>query len=147
MFLQVSVCPREVPAPGGGSASVHAGTPSHQGDPLPRRPPCQGNPPAKETPPRETATAADSTHPTGMHSCFVMKAYRQSQFMSIYQGKWVTNPFALKFYSLIQNNISRNIGYGLIFVMCEHTLLIYMHESRSSIYCATCLSQLISFWV
>ena len=23
-----------------------------------------------DTPPRETATAADGTHPTGMHSCF-----------------------------------------------------------------------------
>ena len=25
----------------------------------------------KQTPPRQTATAADGTHPTGIHSCFV----------------------------------------------------------------------------
>ena len=28
--------------------------------------------PQADTPPRQTATAADSTHPTGMHSCFLL---------------------------------------------------------------------------
>ena len=32
--------------------------------------------------------------------------------MSAYQAKWVTDPFALKLYSLIQNNISLDIGEG-----------------------------------
>ena len=43
-----------VPAPRGGSASVHAGTPPAKETPTPRRPPKetphQGDPPAKETP-------------------------------------------------------------------------------------------------
>ena len=28
--------------------------------------------PSGQTPPQQTATAADGTHPTGMHSCLVM---------------------------------------------------------------------------
>ena len=31
--------------------------------------PREQTPPEADTPPRDTATAADSTHPTGMHSC------------------------------------------------------------------------------
>ena len=46
MFLQVSVCPRGVPAPGGGIWSGGVWTP-----------------------PTLRATAAGGTHPTGMHSC------------------------------------------------------------------------------
>ena len=49
MFLQVCVCPHGVV-----SASVLAGIPPHW----------------EQTPPGETATAADGTHPTGMHSCW-----------------------------------------------------------------------------
>ena len=40
------------------SASVHAGIP-----------PWAGTPPLGRHPPVQTATAADGTHPTGMHSC------------------------------------------------------------------------------
>ena len=40
--------PRGMPGPGGGLVSQHA---------------------LRQTPPGETATAADGTHPTGMHSC------------------------------------------------------------------------------
>ena len=59
MFLQACVCPH-----GGGSASVHAGIPH----PL-EQTPLGVDTPREHTPPRETATAADGTHPTGMHSC------------------------------------------------------------------------------
>ena len=42
---------------GGVSTSVHTGIPP------------QYTPPGADTPPQQTATAADGTHPTGMHSC------------------------------------------------------------------------------
>ena len=59
----------------GVSASVHAGIPS----PLSRPPGADTHPrsrhppgaatPREQTSPRDTTTAADGTHPTGMHSC------------------------------------------------------------------------------
>ena len=48
----------------GGSASLHAGTPPGPGTP----PPWDQAPPP--TPLQQTATVADGTHPTGMHSCY-----------------------------------------------------------------------------
>ena len=48
----------------GRSASVHAGIPP----PGPDTPLWAQTPPGAD-PPGETATAADGTHPTGMHSC------------------------------------------------------------------------------
>ena len=57
------------------SALVHAGIPH----PLEQTPPRSRHPPEADTPPPpgadplpETATAADGTHPTGMHSCFLL---------------------------------------------------------------------------
>ena len=41
------------------------------------------------------------------------------QFWLVYQTEWVADPFVLKFYFLIQNNISPNFSYGLNFVTCE----------------------------
>ena len=49
---------------GGVSASVHAGI-----HPPGRHPPGQTSPWADTPPRQQTATAADVTHPTGMHSC------------------------------------------------------------------------------
>ena len=37
-------------------------------------PPRSRHPPGAETPPEQTATAADGTHPTGMHSCCYKKS-------------------------------------------------------------------------
>ena len=51
-----SVCQEFCPRGGGWSASVHAGI--HH--PLGRHPP------------QQTTTAADGTHPTGMHSCYCL---------------------------------------------------------------------------
>ena len=77
MFLHVSVILST-----GGSASVHAGIqppPSRVGTPKKQAPPQKQAPPGaappEQTPPGagtlpEMATVADSTHPTGMHSCF-----------------------------------------------------------------------------
>ena len=76
MFLQACVCPR-----GGVSASVHAGIPCprEQTPPQEQTPPSSRHPPGADTPQEqtpspgeETATAVDSTHPTGMHSCYVI---------------------------------------------------------------------------
>ena len=69
MFLQVSVCPR-------GMVSQHAlqqvsrgvsapGGPLRGGGCLLRGDVCVETPP----PPKQTATVANGTHPTGMHSC------------------------------------------------------------------------------
>ena len=61
---------------GWGSASVHAGIHPRVDTPLGRHPPGR-HPPWVDTPPPlgQTATAADGTHPTGMHSCI----YRNTQ--------------------------------------------------------------------
>ena len=81
MFLHLSV----ILFTGGGrgvSASVHAGIhPPWADSPPPslgRHPPEQTTPPGRHIPPgqtlpppQQTATAADGTHPTGMHSCEV----------------------------------------------------------------------------
>ena len=71
MFLQLSV----ILFTGGGSDSVHAGIPHPPGT---RHPRDQTPPPQDQVPPsgpgtpspcQQTATVADGTHPTGMHSC------------------------------------------------------------------------------
>ena len=87
MLLQVSVCPQ--------CGSTESGTPLGPGTPSP--PPDQANPPRPGTPPQtrytlqdqvhspgpgtppdqvpppqQTATVADGTHPTGMHSCLTI---------------------------------------------------------------------------
>ena len=54
MFLQARVCPQ------GGDVCLST-TPLLGTDP-----------PGADTPPKETATAADGTHPTGMHSCSIL---------------------------------------------------------------------------
>ena len=58
------------------------GDPPWQGDPPGKETPLARRPPGKEIPqdqtppgtrpPQDTTTAADGTHPTGMHSCFIM---------------------------------------------------------------------------
>ena len=85
----------------GVSASVHAGiplpksrhpqeadTPPRADTPQKQTPPPRADTPQKQTPtksrhppkeadpPRDTATAADGTHPTGMHSCFECAGFR-----------------------------------------------------------------------
>ena len=89
MFLQASVCPQ-----GGGGVCLSAcwdttpplgaDTPPEQTPPGSRHPPEQTPPeqtppqsryppgadtPQSRHPPQDTVTAADRTHPTGMHSC------------------------------------------------------------------------------
>ena len=68
----------------GGSASVHAGIPHGSDTPWDQTPPGAGTTPGPSTPQsrhyplgsdttppqQQTATVADGTHPTGMHSCF-----------------------------------------------------------------------------
>ena len=68
----------------GGSASVQVGIPippPGPGTPLRTR-----HPSRTRHPPQETATAADGTHPTGMHSCFKKLSWRQvtSGYISSY---------------------------------------------------------------
>ena len=62
---------------GGGVCLVHAGIPppGSRQPPRSRHPPgadtpLEQTPPHQQTSPGETATAADGTHPTGMHSYF-----------------------------------------------------------------------------
>ena len=47
--------------------------------PLGRPTPLGRHPPWADTPPQQTATAADGTHPTGMHSCFIMWLQRSER--------------------------------------------------------------------
>ena len=68
MFLYLSViCPQE-----GVSASVHAGI--HTSHP--------GRSPLADTP-QQTATAADGTHPTGMHSCYKRICCKLDNFLHV----------------------------------------------------------------
>ena len=72
MFLHLSVCPQ------GGvclSACWDTTPPStqEQAPPQEQTPPLGPDPPSRHPPPtQQTATVADGTHPTGMHSCFHM---------------------------------------------------------------------------
>ena len=65
MFLQASVCPQ-----GGCLPQCVLGYPPRADSPRPGSRHPHG---ADTPPPRETATAADGTHPTGMHSCSPIK--------------------------------------------------------------------------
>ena len=79
MFLHVSV----ILSTGGGSASVHAeippagaATPPGADIPPRSRQPLEQTPPRADSPlradtPTKTATVAEGTHPTGMHSCVI----------------------------------------------------------------------------
>ena len=69
MFLHLSVSHS---VHRGVSASVHAGIPPLGSRHPPEQTPSSSrHPPGADPPPgAETATAADGTHPTGMHSCF-----------------------------------------------------------------------------
>ena len=76
MFLHRSVCPQ-----GGLPQCMLRYHPPGPGTPLrdqaapppgPGTLPDQAHPPGPGTPSEQTATAADGTHPTGMHSCLLM---------------------------------------------------------------------------
>ena len=64
-LLRRGVCSRGVPGPGGGGSAP--GGAWSRGVSAPGE---VGIPACTPSPPGETATAADGTHPTGMHSCF-----------------------------------------------------------------------------
>ena len=84
MFLQVCVCPQggiphQVHPPGPGTPPRTRNTPPDQVHPPTQyspwdqvHPPEPGTPPGTRYTPQDMATAADSMHPTGMHSCFLM---------------------------------------------------------------------------
>ena len=60
--------------------------------------------------------------------------------------QWVVDPFAPKFYSLIQNGISPNLGDGLNFVMCK-TLLNQEYQRFFSCSFVLDISEVGCFWV
>ena len=85
MFLQACVCPHggclpqcmlgyHTPPSGADPPEQTPPSPWEQTPPTPgadTHPPWSRQPPlGADNPPRETATAADGTHPTGMHSCW-----------------------------------------------------------------------------
>ena len=74
MFLQACVCPH---GGGGVCLSAYWDAPWEQTPPRSRHPPWEQTSPRSRhpPPPGETATAADGTHPTGMHSCFVIDLF------------------------------------------------------------------------
>ena len=74
---QKHTLPGSTPPPGStpSMGSTHPGNhPLPQGSTPPRKDPLPlGSTPQEGPPPRETAAAADGTHPTGMHCCFVYR--------------------------------------------------------------------------
>ena len=88
MFLHLSVCPQ------GGSASVHAGLPPPQS----RHPP-GADPPRSRPPPQQTATVADGTHPTGMHSCSTLRNSLSEK--EITWGKMFLSNFSCKLWIVV----------------------------------------------
>ena len=71
------------PGPGAPPGQVHPpgpGTPPGRYTPLgPGAPPGRYTPPGPGTLPRETATVADGTHPTGMHSYLAINSHTQNE--------------------------------------------------------------------
>ena len=55
---------------------------------------------------------------------FCIRIHRHSEFLSVCRGLWLTDLFALKFYSRTQNYISPSIGVGLNFVTCEQIFTV-----------------------
>ena len=99
MFLQACVCPQE-----GGCLSACWDTtpPPKQTPPRSRHPPpLEQTPPGSRHPPtRETATAADGTHPTGMHSCS-----NTLYFETLINDRWLYN------WSVTEWNNKHKISY------------------------------------
>ena len=58
---------------------------------------------------------------------FVLEYIDSLNFLSIYQAKWVTNPFTSKLFSLIQNDTSPNMDDELDFVTYEQTLRTFIY--------------------
>ena len=68
----------------------------------PDRPPPRQTPPWEDTPsPQQTATAADVTHPTGMHSCF--KCFNELFYVCFRSGESASCVvvFVFVYYSLM----------------------------------------------
>ena len=63
---------RGVPGPGGGGLLQGIGVPAW----------------TEADPPGETATATDGTHPTGMHSCFLLKPFKTPRNLTIQSVSW-----------------------------------------------------------
>ena len=99
MFSQASVCPQ-----GGGVHPLgrhplpQADTPSHQAD-TPLWP--------DTTPNHETATSADGTHPTGMHSCSICSFTPDHSLQTM---TWCTQKY---------RNDSRNLEATDIFILAK----------------------------
>ena len=83
MFLQASVCPQGgrgclpqcmvgyTPPPGADTPRSRSPRADHPWEQTPPR----ADSPLEQTPPERRVIAADGTHPTGMHSCYIFVAY------------------------------------------------------------------------
>ena len=81
MFLHLSVCPR-----GEGSLlQCMLGYPPEQA------------PPREQTPPQQTASIADGTHPTGMHSCLSVSVSASVYIPSKNEAHFIPKPISLAF--------------------------------------------------
>ena len=114
MFLQASVCPQ-----GGGCLPqcMVGYTPPRSRHPTPRSrhsweqtPPWSRHPPEQTLPeadtPPETATAADGTHPTGMHSCLLMMRFSYSNKETLLTNNCTLNRKNRKLTEFITDNFS-----------------------------------------
>ena len=75
---------------------------------------------------KRTKTLKERSHVTKFSPIF--PPIIQSVIRSIYRAELVMDPFAPKFYSIIQSNIGPNFGDGLYFVTCEHS---FSHDGLS----------------
>ena len=109
MFLQVSVCPR---GRGGKCTPPLTDTPLCR-HPLGRHTPPGRHPLQADSSPHQMATAAEGTHPAGMHSC-------SFNFFVVDPAKcWLTDAFAF-------------LGSRESFVFCDKYAFIYLSEVKCS---------------
>ena len=94
MFLHLSVCPQ-----GGLPQCILGYHPPEQAPPSRSRPPLRSRPP-----PQQTATIADGTHPTGMHSCSTLRNSLSEK--EITWGKMFLYNFSCKLW-IVMNTMMR----------------------------------------
>ena len=63
----------------------------------------------------------ESSHVTKLSPIFPLVILVNYSVHLSHQAEWVTDPFTLKFYSLLQNIISLNFRDGLNFATCQHS--------------------------
>ena len=143
--------PQEQATPPPGADTPLSRHPPRPGNPQSRHPPRPGIPPGADTPRAETATAADGTHPIGMHSCYYLHlllftlivdfkiwflTFVQLIFTIIINSLYVSG--MIETISSGSNTYKTKISIMIPFVQKIFVHLFLYHYVKSSFFLSTC---------